>query len=158
MPGDQSDSSRGPLDEGIRLGDPMHIGIGLHTYQDSWSHEGYGGFWGHWWTSEPDEPWHNIRSAERMAKATYEKLAEYTKQCGRSNVTWEQNEKLRDTVIDLLKAPADLNFRSEWWHKQIKKDFPGSELYFESGGPDNGWTPGFLRAAERIFPGLPPPP
>ena len=71
------------VDQGIRDLDPMLIGIGLHGYQDSFSHRGFtvrghGGapYAGHapdWAFLTPESQ----RFALQMAKGTYDKLAQY---------------------------------------------------------------------------------
>ena len=42
-----SDLAAEPVLDGIARDDPMLMGIGLHAYQDSWSHAGFKPFPGH---------------------------------------------------------------------------------------------------------------
>jgi hypothetical protein len=72
--------SRRILEEGIKQKDPFLFGIGLHVYQDSWSHEGYSPMLGHAVDGhDPDRPYKDVAKATAMAKATYEALVEYRK-------------------------------------------------------------------------------
>jgi hypothetical protein len=74
----------GPLDEALAdakktgEGNSFLIGIGLHAYQDSWSHAGYDSVLGHASADlgghAPDYPWVDVEKAMEMAKGTYDKL------------------------------------------------------------------------------------
>jgi len=54
--------------------DIFALGIGLHTLQDSWSHDGYGPEIGHAWTTEPDYPHNDPNKSLEMAEATWSVL------------------------------------------------------------------------------------
>lgn len=68
---------------GIDAGDPVLTGIGLHAFQDSYSHEGFGPDKGHLGTAygshAPDYPWTDVEKAMAMAEQTYNFLVSYMK-------------------------------------------------------------------------------
>lgn len=51
--------------------DIFALGIGLHTLQDSWAHDGYGPEIGHAWTTDPDYPHNDPSKSLEMAEATW---------------------------------------------------------------------------------------
>jgi hypothetical protein len=78
--------------DGMKAKDAIQIGIGLHAYQDSWSHAGYTAALGHsqagYGGHAPDLPWTDPDKALKMAKATYDMLAKYRKdRLGRAPAT-----------------------------------------------------------------------
>jgi hypothetical protein len=85
------------------------MGIALHAYQDSWSHETYGPIVGHASaqynghypdiTAFPD----NLEKAMEMAKATYEKLAKLAKdEYGCEPKKWEDMKDIQDEIRGLF--------------------------------------------------------
>lgn len=72
-------------------GDASAMGMYLHAFQDSFSHEGYGPRFGHisdW--QAPDKTYNDVAKADRMAKATYNTILNSQKsfRVGGQIVTW----------------------------------------------------------------------
>jgi hypothetical protein len=152
-------ASRKIVSAGIKDKDLMLTGIGLHTYQDSWAHEGFGPGIGHLFQGhEPDWPWKNIDKSMEMAEATYDRLAEYMKANHDSNPlkSWDD---VKATVKSLLeeydsKDEGNTKYRSDLWYAQTRKDFPDYNGSFSSKGDNDGWASSFLDAALIVMPDL----
>jgi hypothetical protein len=159
--------------------DPFLMGIALHAYQDSWSHEGYGPETGHMFARhnghDPDIPALNKESLDKameMAEATYGKLAKLAKFYGCEPLEWKAIEpevkKLlgtqgskdgpyRDIGVPFI-IPKDEELyrreeelRSENWRKAIEQRFH-AKVKFSSAGDNDKWAKDFLKAANnRIF-------
>ncbi len=143
------------LDQGIKECDPMLTGIGMHAYQDSWSHQGYGPYWGHFFSGHaPDWPWKDKKAAMDMAKATYDKLAEYMwKNYQKKPLKkWDDIKGNIDQLLDKYDQdnPENMKYRSDLWYNQTRQSFPLFNGWFESNGDQDGWAKFFLERALRV--------
>jgi hypothetical protein len=139
------------LNAGIKMNDLMRTGIGLHTYQDSWSHEGFEPYLGHW-SHDPDYAWLRMDKAMSMAEATYDKLAEYM-QKAHGKAPLKKWKDIEATVKKLLQEhnpndSEDHDWRDAYWRQAIIHDFDPLRMSFESDGDADVWAPWFLQAAD----------
>jgi RHS repeat-associated protein len=175
-----SPAAKRPVTEAIEQGDPISLGIALHGYQDSWSHQGYTGangighaaadYNGH----GPDIPHLHLETALEMAKATYDMLAKYyEQQYGRKpTLTWDQVKQ--QIQQQLLATPGsksgpysrpsagfllnpdkglyerEIQLRCDQWIKAIKDRF-NIDVSFTNKGDTDPWAKQFLT---RLPPGL----
>jgi len=150
--------------------DWMLVGIGLHAYQDSWSHKTFDSFEGHkdapLGGHAPDYPWKEPGDAVRMAKATYDELASlYTKVTGKNAQTsWPDIEKKILPVLCKV-GSSDAIREQRWsdetlarvnrWKRFIETELgapapdPGSALGPTYGQPSD-MIEKFLKAARRV--------
>jgi hypothetical protein len=131
----------------------MMFGIAMHTYQDTWSHEGYGPYLGHAHTPVPDQAWQSPAKSKTMAKRTYDQLATlYQKTFNVAPaVTWDAIE---DDVIDTLRrkgSESDIMFH---WMSLFQKKI-GWTGGFQNDGDNDTWSTPFLAAAKQIYAELP---
>lgn len=111
------DIARDVVEQGIKEKNdgwsPYLVGIGLHAYQDSWSHEGYHFFYGH---SDarcgghfPDWPWVDVGRAMQMAEGTYNMLLKYYRTLYGANEqpwkTWDQIKGDLEKQFNEAKGP-----------------------------------------------------
>src|SRR5262249_11955027 len=78
-----------------RVADPISFAIGLHVFQDSWSHEGFTPRWGHLIEGQkPDFPYHDVPRALEMEQASWGMLEAWSrKTTGHGCVkTWPEIE------------------------------------------------------------------
>jgi hypothetical protein len=76
-----SKEARALLDEILssKENDPVHFGISLHPFQDSWAHEGFGPVIGHTLHgTKPDLPHNDVPKAMQMAEATWIALDQWS--------------------------------------------------------------------------------
>lgn len=94
-----------------------------------------------------------MTAAMEMAKATYDKLAEY--QLKHHGVAPQKSwDEIKCTVEDLLKQynkndEDDVTYRVDKWYEKTLEDFPGFNGYFSSEGDADGWSRLFLKAADK---------
>jgi hypothetical protein len=155
------------VEDGIKNGDLFTTGMGLHAYQDSWSHNNFDPFVGHLLAKPdahaPDWAFADKKSkefAEEMAHATYDKLAKYMqKQYGKEPAkSWDD---IKDTVLDLLwnnfnkDNPGDTEYRCDAWHKKTPKgtfaDHDGEYVKEDSGSMAGRM---FLERARKFAPDM----
>jgi hypothetical protein len=115
--------ARGNVRDAISEEDPLQLGIALHGYQDSWSHEKYmiglghaqAGYGGH----EPDYPWADPQKAEEMAKATYDMLSEYycQKTGEQPKTSWAN---IREKIVPLFKQEGAPGFILRYTQRALK--------------------------------------
>jgi RHS repeat-associated protein len=153
-----SPESRLLVDKGIASDDLMLTGVGLHLYQDSWSHEGYGAELGHAPEHRPDYAWVKPEKAMAMAEATYDKLAEYLKHShGREPTkSWKDVKAVIEKLFDEHDAKDDENikYRTDKWHEQTKKDLPDFDGEFVSNGDSDSWAKDYIDAIMKVYPDL----
>jgi hypothetical protein len=152
---------------GIDTKDRFIFGIGLHPFQDSWSHENFSAFIsGH--LSEghkPDDPsmgysadLKKIGKAGNMAKATYDAMVEFQEKAygikpalklwedieGKINTVFASGVPMQDTDHAVQVA-----FRIRTWVSLIKKDF-GVDASYEYVPNTDPWHPEFGRALREL--------
>ena len=127
---------------------PMLVGIGLHTLQDSWAHEGYSPEWGHW-TQEPDFPSTNVGKSLEAAAATWDalnrwKLKKYGKGC---DVAYKDLAGLLETWCQ--KPLNSGESVAQYWRKNLEalaqKPVPADKF-----DDNNAWAKHFLTAADAV--------
>lgn len=113
------------------------FGMVLHTYEDSWSHEGFQMPIGHAKTyyggHAPDLPWLDPARAMEMAKRTYDQLEAYAAKRGVKNVkfTWAQIKPdiealMGETLNKELSREDKARYRSGF---QAEMGKPGLDLW-----------------------------
>jgi RHS repeat-associated protein len=150
------------VDRGVARVDEFQTGIGLHAYQDSWSHEGFSAATGHSIQGHyPDVPWLTDESkakAADMAANTYEKLRRYMENLGiLPRADWDS---IKQDVTGLLNQPGvnklpfddkiDLAARVKRWHDFIFEKL-SVEQDFTSTGDQDKWASGFVAAARKVL-------
>jgi RHS repeat-associated protein len=114
--------------KGIENKDPILFGMGLHTYEDSWSHEGFKPIPGHMLEgATPDLPYVNEKSqakALEMAEATYKMMVRFREKVYPDNkVRLEWNKKLKDQLLTLFKNDQNERRRLSKWLTEIEDTF-----------------------------------
>ena len=132
---------------GMNGGDNILSGIGLHIYQDSFSHAGYGSQFGHLLAGhEPDYPYNDVQKALRAAQGTFDLLKQWQdKNCPCDEV--KSFDDIKSTLGRLLALPGDTDQRANRWQAQIRQDF-GMEVTY---GPLVGTLEAFESAAKTVF-------
>jgi RHS repeat-associated protein len=127
------------LDDAINADvmDPVRFGVGLHPFEDSWSHEGYEAIQGHLKAGKaPDYPYTDVKRAMAMAQAVYKKMQDWkAKFCpGKPVLPWSEIAKKLERLFSLKgdKAANDLDTRIRNWQAQIKDDFKTDVGYHPS--------------------------
>jgi hypothetical protein len=167
---EKADPFLGNFDIPVRKVDWMLVGIGLHAYQDSWSHQFYESTDGHrnapLGGHAPDYPWKDLGEAKRMAKATYDALASlYTKITHeRPQATWEDiEEKIVGQLAKVGSAAAvkearwadETSARVSRWRSFIESELKepppemGSNEAFNYGQPAD-MIGKFIKSARRV--------
>jgi uncharacterized protein RhaS with RHS repeats len=100
------------------------MGIGLHAYQDSWSHEGYGPEKGHGIGKDnPDYPYNDPKKAMKMAEETYKKLVEYRQKHFPGSKSQKSFDDIKKPLETLMRRDGNERERAARWKDQIKNDF-----------------------------------
>lgn len=102
----ESAPARSILDAALKAEeiDPVWFGIGLHPFQDSWPHEGYGPVFGHAIRgTKPDYPGDDVPRALRMAEATWRMLNLWSERTTGSPCQLEWS--LAEGVVKTLTGP-----------------------------------------------------
>ncbi len=145
-----SQEAAAQLREGWWTGDLMLFGAGMHVFQDSYSHAGYGPRLGHAGDgNDPDRPFLNVPKAFRMAWATYEHLEMYMLAHHRSFCTTEW-DAISSKVRKLLAGTGTEAQRIARWQAQLKKDF-GVTAGFRYGGKTDVWRTPFEKVMHKIY-------
>lgn len=127
------------------------FGIGIHTLQDSWSHEGYGPEVGHAWTTEPDYPHSDPNRAVEMAEASWQMLDRWMLKSHHKHCKIQFQE-----VASLVKTWSqtylgNTESLNEAWKKNAEavaqKPVP---RYLKSN--DERWLEQFLLSAKKLWP------
>jgi RHS repeat-associated protein len=140
-----SPEARGPLNDGIAINCPVLIGIGIHAFEDSWSHAGFGSAVGHLLPGHsPDEPYNDVAKAMEMAQAVYGALGSV--QGANQSNSWDQ---IAPTLQGLFATTGSEADRAAAWQAAISRDF-GMDVGFNSGAETKGWVGPFLNAANRV--------
>jgi hypothetical protein len=135
-------------------GDPAQFGIYLHIYADTFSHQGYGDFWGHMTSKggghDVDRPYLNQERDKRMAQAAYDVMLALAKArgvcCDWSKKSFDDFwNKIKDT---LFTESVDEGPRVEAWKKLIKNDL-GVEVEYEKVGRSDFLDPWVKRFREN---------
>lgn len=106
------------------------MGIGLHAYQDSWSHAGFGPRIGHAVQgSKPDWPYTDPQKAMRMAKAVYEKLKAYREKHFPDHKQVKAFNEINVILEKLLETEGTEEQRSANWRRRIERDFKQKVLF-----------------------------
>jgi hypothetical protein len=136
---------------------PWLLGIGLHAYQDSWSHEGFSvaghGAQGH----SPDDPSRDVKKAMAMAEQTYRVLEQYYKRLTDKNPdkTWD---KIKAGIEEDFKAgireqndtyPNQMKARINRWRARLLAEFK-DETQYNTPSPPDPRIPAFLSAAAAV--------
>jgi hypothetical protein len=137
-----SDIAAEPMNEAIqdktpkgKVPDLMLMGIGLHAYQDSWSHQGYISLVGHADDGDyPDEAWHDdiFPRAKEMAEATYKKLKEFRDlqlPGAKPNRTWDEMSK---DIFKAFRQEGSEMERRAYWRNLIKETYRLDASYEEA--------------------------
>lgn len=147
--------------------DLLHFGIGLHAFEDSWSHEGFET--DHIRASvrsstDPDLASNDPEKAVKMAEQVYRKLDAWRKQHAPDARPLKSFDELAGTEKEpgslraLLRRGGSLAERNKRWQAQIKDDFKVDVGYQDKRGKDP-WATSFLLAARKVRPpGVPAPP
>jgi hypothetical protein len=145
--------------------DLVLMGIGLHAFQDSYSHSGFGEFFGHslageWdisdWGHDPDRPYKDPAKALRMAEATYDALKAFKDKFypdAKTKKTWREIKPSAEKIFGLVEK-SEITRGMEW--DQLYRDtFPDRGYIPELAnfGDKSEWRDEFLAAAGRV--GLP---
>jgi hypothetical protein len=144
---------------GVEKCDPLLTGIGLHALQDSFSHEGFGPAVGHLRAGHnPDDPSRDVKKAMRMAKATYDVLAEYLKKCCKKDpkVKWEDIANKIERQFALGSEEQKLDYakqvaaRVERWKALISDDWKvkAAFVYMKK---DDPWATDFEKIAGTVI-------
>ncbi|MBI1746624.1 MAG: hypothetical protein HYR55_08555 [Acidobacteria bacterium] len=145
-----SPAARQPLDAGIAAGDLMLTGIGMHAYQDSWSHEGYGPKTGHATAGHtPDYPYADVGKAMQMAQNTYNQVSEFMKKQHCQDCKTPFDNKLQDRMRKLMEGKGSEQDRVQRWRDAILQDFQRN-VNFASGGDKDPWAKDFLGSAGKV--------
>lgn len=141
-------SAKEPLNDGISSNDIMLTGMGLHAFQDSWSHEGYEALLGHIYAlPDPhsvDYPYDNVDKAMDMAEETYNALVRWNG----NNCATSFND-ISSTLRTLFSKEGSLEERIENWKEQISTDFDINVTY-EFSKEHEEWEDDFLTAAHKV--------
>lgn len=129
----------------LKTNDPMLLGMALHTYMDSYSHEGYGAWVGHATAGhDPDRPHLATDKFREMVRMVYTIIQKWYK----NN---EQTAKPQTISLDKYKEWAGYKPNTDWcwdydkceitpreneWKRHIKDSFPKFNLvgYYQMSG------------------------
>lgn len=129
----------------LRSNDPMLLGMALHTYMDSYSHEGFSAYIGHATAGhDPDRPHLATDKFREMVRMVYTILQKWYKNNG-------QTAKSQSISLDKYKEWAGYKPNTDWcfdydkceiapredkWKSHIKDSFPGFNLigYYQMSG------------------------
>lgn len=134
-----------------RSNEVFAFGIGIHTLQDSWSHEGYGPEVGHAWTTEPDYPHSDPNRAVEMAEASWQMLdrwmlKNHKKHC---RIHFEEIANLVKTWSQTYVGNTEsLN---ESWRKNAEAVAQKS-VPRDLKSKDQRWLDQFLDSARKLWP------
>ncbi len=109
------------------------FGIGLHAYEDSWSHAGFEPVEGHGkqlGPDNPDYPYNDPVKAMDMAKAVSNKLGEYRDKHFPGNNPLKSFKDIDGVLGELMRFVGKEPQRAERWKRQIKKDFDLDVTYY----------------------------
>jgi uncharacterized protein RhaS with RHS repeats len=146
----------------MKAKDLLLLGIGLHPYQDSWSHEKYGPARGHLFAPggvhNPDDPSRDVAKAMKMAKATYDLLEEFRKTHYKDvegKLNWDkiktkiEREFVKGEEEQKLSYAQQVAARVKRWRQLIEDDFKVKDS-FGYLKKDEPWAKDFLKAADTV--------
>jgi hypothetical protein len=158
---ENSDEAKDLVKLAIEKKNPWLMGIGLHAYQDSFSHAGYGPKGGHALDGhKPDDPSRDVKKAMRMAQGTYDLLVQYGKAVDgrvRPKKSWKEIEKKIEREFRLGEEEQRLDYskqvaaRIKRWKALIKDEF-GKDLGFTFEKKNDPWQELFEAAAVTVGP------
>jgi hypothetical protein len=93
-----------------RSGDLADLGVFLHAFQDSFSHDGYGARFGHairLMPHGPDKTYNDVNKADRMARETYDVLVRATSRMPGGGVRGIPYERLAPGIHRFNAATTD---------------------------------------------------
>jgi hypothetical protein len=142
------------------------MGIGLHAFQDSWSHEGYGPWIGHALYKDnvfkdnntPDLPYatkENYDKAIEMALATYDKLDAYRQAFYADGKPLLTKDQVKAIAVELMKKENTEDNRLDSWLKAIQQSMKINPIPYlprsRMNAHDLALIEGhFLRAAQMV--------
>lgn len=137
-----SSEASGPANQGIKDGDPMLFGIGLHSLQDSYSHEGHKD---KHLSKSVDYTNLDPKKAMEMAKVTYEKMQKYASDnsLSTSAAKWDD---IKGDLEKMFKGTTKDN-REQKWHDFVKKQF-GEDVSFSP--KEKTWEDDFGKKADKV--------
>jgi RHS repeat-associated protein len=150
--------ARLPLQTGIDNNNLLQIGMGMHAFQDSWSHDGYGPELGHGADgTQPDDPFgkrrhdgqDQLEMAVAMARRSYEALDAIMKKrhnCG-CKASWPDVEKRLRDIFALTKGNEDSKARSRIWQTQMSGEMHWSP---DKDFVNDMWEPIFTDQARNL--------
>ena len=134
-------------DKGAINSDPIYFGIGLHAFQDSYSHEGFVARpFGHAGEGHsPDMPFKDLEKAVEMARATYYQMKAYAaiRGCEATDIDFPEAQ-VRLLLGRSLETTPD---RVKSWKDWLKKYYDLNVRY----GYQNEWDEIFNKVRLRVI-------
>ena len=147
-----SNASQTTCNAGVGSRDPILFGIGLHTFQDSWSHAGFGPRAGHLSTGhDPDLPSKNtlsLNNALDMAEATFLELQQWSLASHKSKSPCDFG-KIKSKLRAVLMTKGGEPERVRAWQGQILEDF-GKVVRFQGSNDSHRWCGAFAKASNQV--------
>lgn len=147
-----STAAKAPLEKGINTKSMYGFAVGLHAYQDSWSHESYEAGMGHLTDGhKPDWPFDRPDMALDMAKQTYESLGRWRAATSEAKGPIKPWENVKDDIDKLIRAAdsEDEDKRCAVWQAAITAKY-GAGITFVDPGKDSEKAAEFLKAAQAV--------
>jgi RHS repeat-associated protein len=144
-------AGRAVAGQGIQGKDLLLFGVGLHAYQDSFSHAGYGPRLGHASAGHsPDYAFNDVDTAMQMAEGTYHLLAQW-KSANGGGAPDMSFAQIQGTLRRLLSLPGSEEKRMQRWATLIQTDFGGFDPFQGMGG-NSPWNSDFRNAINKVNP------
>jgi hypothetical protein len=129
------------LKSGVDKKDLILFGIGLHAFQDSWSHEGFSPIAGHGPALEfPDLPYlddKSVKKAMQMAEETYKWLNAYRTKWYPDQTPPTTFKALMPSLLALMRRGGSSDARIQRWKDQIFDQFNTKVMYTENSDDPN---------------------